>query len=323
VKRFVVVVVLAGVATVARAGRSVSGVYSLPAGNPVVGGTKITSAWANSTLGDLGTELTNSLSRDGYGGMRAPLQCTDGTVSAPSITFGNETGTGFWRIGLNDMGLAVGGSWEAEFTSTFVRIFDPMSVSGTLTVSSAVTAPTVTSSGVKLSLVAPSTYDAEISGSATVGFAVKADGTNDNKSRRIVNVADPTGNQDAATKAYVDAVAITTTVAAGSNWTLNFSRLSKRSGVVTLNISLATGGAAPSWNSVATVPAGWRPGDFVYFLGSCFDSSAATTYVCRGNVATDGTVSFDYYDDGTKLTNIFAAATSDTFRMAVTYVAEN
>jgi hypothetical protein len=312
-------IILAGVGTVALATRNISGVYSLPDGNPVVTGTKITTTWANGTLGDIGTELTNSLSRDGYGGMRAPLQCTDGNAGAPSITFGTETTTGFYRIGSNDVGLSIGGTKRWEQTAS------GMTETGWATFSGTVTTPAVTSSGVRLQLIAPATFDTEISASTTVGFVVKADGTNDNKSRRLVNVADPTSAQDAVTKAYADSIVAvaTTTITAGSNWTLNFSRASKRAGIVTVNISLGTGGAAPSWGSVAVVPAGWRPGDFVYFIGSCFDSSAATTYVCRGNVATDGTVSFDNYDDGTKLTSIFAAATSDTFRMAVTYVAEN
>ena len=45
--------------------RNGSGVYELPPGNPVVTGTVIRSAWANDTMTDLGTALTQSLSRDG------------------------------------------------------------------------------------------------------------------------------------------------------------------------------------------------------------------------------------------------------------------
>jgi len=41
------------------------GTYTLPAGNPVVTGTVGTSAWANGTMSDVGTELTNSIPRDG------------------------------------------------------------------------------------------------------------------------------------------------------------------------------------------------------------------------------------------------------------------
>ena len=45
--------------------RNGSGTYSLPAGNPVVTGTTITSTWANSTLSDIATALTGSLASDG------------------------------------------------------------------------------------------------------------------------------------------------------------------------------------------------------------------------------------------------------------------
>jgi len=45
--------------------RNGSGTYSLPAGNPVVTGTTISSTWANSTLTDLATAMTGSLASDG------------------------------------------------------------------------------------------------------------------------------------------------------------------------------------------------------------------------------------------------------------------
>lgn len=45
--------------------RNGSGTYSLPAGNPVVTGTTITSTWANTTLSDIASALTGSLAADG------------------------------------------------------------------------------------------------------------------------------------------------------------------------------------------------------------------------------------------------------------------
>ena len=59
--------------------RDNSGNYGLPAGNPVVSGEVIESEWANSTLDDVALALSNSLDRDGNGGMRAPL-VLDGSV---------------------------------------------------------------------------------------------------------------------------------------------------------------------------------------------------------------------------------------------------
>lgn len=45
--------------------RNGSGTYTLPAGNPVVTGTTISSTWANNTLTDLATALTGSIAADG------------------------------------------------------------------------------------------------------------------------------------------------------------------------------------------------------------------------------------------------------------------
>ncbi len=42
-----------------------SGTYVLPTGNPVVTGTTISTLWANSTLSDIATALTNCFTRDG------------------------------------------------------------------------------------------------------------------------------------------------------------------------------------------------------------------------------------------------------------------
>jgi hypothetical protein len=45
--------------------RDGAGTYNLPAGNPVVTGTTISSTWANNTLNDIATALTNSIAKDG------------------------------------------------------------------------------------------------------------------------------------------------------------------------------------------------------------------------------------------------------------------
>ena len=53
--------------------RNGSGTYTLPVGNPVVSGTTITSAWANSTLSDIATALTGSVASDGQTPMSGTL----------------------------------------------------------------------------------------------------------------------------------------------------------------------------------------------------------------------------------------------------------
>ena len=45
--------------------RNGTGTYNLPAGNPVVTGSTISSTWANNTLNDLATAMTGSIAKDG------------------------------------------------------------------------------------------------------------------------------------------------------------------------------------------------------------------------------------------------------------------
>jgi hypothetical protein len=95
--------------------RDAQGNYTLPSGNPVVTGTVITSTWANPTMADIGNELSNSLSRDGQGGMRVPFENFDGTENAPGITFNNEPTLGFYRPGNGIVGVSGQGDTIALF----------------------------------------------------------------------------------------------------------------------------------------------------------------------------------------------------------------
>ena len=95
--------------------RDAQGNYTLPGGNPVVTGTVITSTWANPTMADIGNELSNSLSRDGQGGMRVPFENFDGTENAPGITFANEPTLGFYRASNGILGVSGQGDTIAFF----------------------------------------------------------------------------------------------------------------------------------------------------------------------------------------------------------------
>lgn len=123
----------------ALATRNSSGTYSLPSGNPVTSGTPITSAWANTTLSDLGTEMTSSLDRSGRGAMLAPLQCSNGTNALPSLTFGSDTDTGLYRIGANNPGMSAGGTKAQEWTASGSAVTGTFSVSGATTLTGATT----------------------------------------------------------------------------------------------------------------------------------------------------------------------------------------
>lgn len=54
--------------------RNGSGTYNLPSGNPVVAGSTITSAWANTTLTDIANSLTGSIASDGQTPVTGNLQ---------------------------------------------------------------------------------------------------------------------------------------------------------------------------------------------------------------------------------------------------------
>jgi hypothetical protein len=95
--------------------RNGSGVYSLPAGNPVVTQTTISSSWANNTMNDLAAALTDSVAADGQTPMTGNLDLNThkavnlvaGTVAGDAVEYTQFTtafvnpvftGTGFMLI---------------------------------------------------------------------------------------------------------------------------------------------------------------------------------------------------------------------------------
>lgn len=101
----------------ALASRNSSGTMAAING-PFVSGTVISSSAINARLADVETEITDSLDRSGKGGMLAPLRTTDGTAPAPSHSFTSETGSGLYRVGTGDLGLAVSGSKVVDWTAS-------------------------------------------------------------------------------------------------------------------------------------------------------------------------------------------------------------
>ena len=97
--------------------RDASGNMTLPATNPVVADTDITTTWANGTMSNLAAEVEDSLSRSGKGGMLVPFQNLDGTDIEPGITFANDTSTGFVRSATG-IGVSIAGSRVARWLST-------------------------------------------------------------------------------------------------------------------------------------------------------------------------------------------------------------
>jgi hypothetical protein len=131
--------------------RNGSGTYSLPAGNPVVTGTTITSTWANNTLTDIASALTDSVAADGQTPMTGDLdlntnkvinlepatvagnaveysQFVNATTTSVNITGGTINGT---PIGATT--AATGRFTTLEATST-LAVGTNTTVGGTLTV---------------------------------------------------------------------------------------------------------------------------------------------------------------------------------------------
>ncbi len=93
-----------------------SGIYSLPAGNPVVTGTTISSSWANSTLSDIGTALTACLTKSGESTPTANIPMGTfkltgmgvGSAATDSVTLGQAQAAAFAWCGTS------GGSANAQ-----------------------------------------------------------------------------------------------------------------------------------------------------------------------------------------------------------------
>ena len=103
--------------------RNSSGTYTLPL-PPVVPDTLITADWANTTLADIAQSLTDSLDREGRGGMNSPLRVNFGTEAAPGFAFTAATGTGMWgeAAALN---FSVSGSRIARYSATELQVIRP------------------------------------------------------------------------------------------------------------------------------------------------------------------------------------------------------
>jgi hypothetical protein len=101
--------------------------YDAPGGN-VVDGTAGTAAWANSTLNQISTEITDSLSRSGKGGMTAALKVADGSVGSPSYTFTNDSGMGLYRSASGEISGTAGGSaiWKWTTSGFFASLLQSL-----------------------------------------------------------------------------------------------------------------------------------------------------------------------------------------------------
>ena len=96
--------------------RNGSGTYTLPAGNPVVTGTTISSTWANNTMNDLAAALTDSVAADGQTPMTGNLDLNThkivnlvaGSVAGDAIEFAQfKTPTFTGNVTMSSTGFAL------------------------------------------------------------------------------------------------------------------------------------------------------------------------------------------------------------------------
>jgi hypothetical protein len=114
-KRLLIALLL--LALPAAASRDASGNYVLPQPSVATGQIVTATLW-NSNFNDLATEMQDSLSRSGKGGMLTAFKFADGTAAAPGLTFTNEISSGWYRFGASDIRLSLLGNDTLRVTPT-------------------------------------------------------------------------------------------------------------------------------------------------------------------------------------------------------------
>jgi hypothetical protein len=166
--------------------RNSSGTFSLVSGNPVVTGTTISTTWANNTLSDIATELTDSLSRSNKGAMLAPLTGYVGTVSLPGYTFSGDTNTGLYWVSADDFAAAVGGVKVAEFAATAVTFTPGVTVTQSQTNGNGISA-TGNGSGAGITATTGTAGNGgTFVGGATSGNGISSTGTGSGSGAEVV-----------------------------------------------------------------------------------------------------------------------------------------
>ena len=98
--------------------RNGSGTMSVP--HSFSAGNTISSPEMNTNFTDVGSEITNSLPRDGQAGMSGQFKATSGTEGAPGMAFGADTDTGFRRSAGDTMKVVTGADDLMEFGASGV-----------------------------------------------------------------------------------------------------------------------------------------------------------------------------------------------------------
>lgn len=287
--------------------RDSNGTHTLPTGNPVVSGSAIDSSVHNATLTDLSTEITDSLSRSGKGGMSAALAMGgnkitglgDGTKTAPAVTFSSDPDTGIYRIGSNNLGVSVGDTKVLDVSTAGLDVVGKMAATGVV-------------SGTN------GTFSGAVSGTTgTFSSTGSFGGALDMNSNKITELAVGTAAADAVAFSQITPTAASETYGTGWADVSPGTSIWKSGGLVVLSMfaSYTSGGDA----TVLTLPTGHRPAAQFYAVGTFTDASAATTNAARFQVNTDGTVIVSTYDNGTSLIGVPTMASGDAVGLHVVF----
>jgi hypothetical protein len=230
--------------------RNGSGTYTLPAGNPVVTGTTIASTWANNTLSDIASTLTDSVAADGQTAMTGNLNLSSNKiVNLATPTLSTD---------------AVTKAYADALVSGGTGSFTTLTVTGTTTLATSLTGVLKGTSGVVAAATAGTDYVAPSTTTTFTALQTFA-GTSSNadlKTSNILEVATISATAATGTINYdvtTQSVLYYTTDASG-NFTVNFRGSSGTSLNTIMAIGeslsatfLVTNGATARYNSAVTI----------------------------------------------------------------------
>lgn len=107
--------------------RNTNGQYTLPL-PPAIPGTLITAEWANTTLNDVSQALTDSLDREGRGGMNAPMRVNGGTALQPGYSFNASTSSGMYLFSASSIKFSFNGVDVFGYSDIGMQVVKPMTV---------------------------------------------------------------------------------------------------------------------------------------------------------------------------------------------------
>jgi hypothetical protein len=107
--------------------------------------------------------------------MLAALELVDGSVGTPALSFDNDTDCGLYRIGANNVGVAVAGAKVLDVSTT------GLGVTGTLTLTGAVTSALTASAGITATQSTTNGNGATLTGNGTGSGSNATGGTTDGR----------------------------------------------------------------------------------------------------------------------------------------------